>query len=665
MTHHAPTLPTQRLAGVDFPDYSALRMEDWERLMREAMAAAQATWDAGLADERVTWDTTFGALEQGQAQFLAVAGPFSLLVDGGDEQATALHEELSPLQAEARVRQLANPQFAQRCRDAFDKEFKQWPAYQVRAAQQWLLAMCQTGALLPSDSDRDRLAALAGQMAALEARFFNLNGQACDAVLWFDAQDLAGVDPDRLETGDDGRLGVRMIREPVDAVLADCVVRSTRQTVFQAFERRGSNQDVNGIHTSEVIAELLTLRDEKAKLLGFANFAEMSLSTSMARTPDSANGLLLRTWNSVAPAMVETLDQLEARAIADGLDRLAPWDTFFYLTAAERENKGQATTKTTLGTARTAAFALAKRLFNLDFIPTQAPTPWSNMESWRVERDGVAIGGMLTDFGARASKPSGAWMHLLTAGHVQYGNTLPVVANTCNYGVDGDATLLSGADVQTLFHEFGHALHGLLGRTQLPSQCGTNTLQDWVELPSQLLENWAMDPQCAAELGLPAGSAGERGGAAEQATKARYLQSAVLDMTLHSQGLGGKTLEAFEQSVLEDMGADPRLSPWHSLSHFSHLFSSEAYAAGYYGYLWAEALDADVFQWAQQAGPMDRSTGQALEEAIYARGDEVEPQKLFSTLVGRLPTPDALLGRLGVANDAVTLEPKVSRAPRP
>ena len=184
--------------------------------------------------------------------------------------------------------------------------------------------------------------------------------------------------------------------------------------------------------------------------------------------------------------------------------------------------------------------------------------------------------------------------------------------------------------------------------THLPSACGTNTLHDWVELPSQLLENWAVDKECAKELGLPEGAGGQNGGLTDQFQKARYLQSAMLDLAIHSEGLGQEDLAGFEKKILTQMGADERITPWHRLPHFSHLFSGDMYSAGYYAYLWAEALDADVFQRVKKEDPMSRSTGSRLERYIYASGDEQDPVELFEALMGRAPDPEALVRRLGV-----------------
>lgn len=640
-----PQLPTRFFGAVRFPDYTALSIQDWEARLREALTESERIWEEGRT-ARTSFDTTFGALERSMAVGQAVFGPFALLVDGGDEAAMNLNEQLAPEVAKLSARQLSDPVFAAKCQDVYDREHTQWPDYQVRAAEQWLLQMRLKGALLPSDEARERLAQIAGETAALEAQFQKLYGQACDAMVWLDPSALEGVNANALVQGEDGRMGVRLIREPVEAVLEQCHVRQTRKLVLEAFNNRCTANDVAGVDTQSIIEDLLRLRQEKAELLGFANFAELNMASTMAGHPKAANALIQRTWEAVADSASRHMDEIETLAKADGCDRLEPWDSLYYIRQAEsaQQEEGE---RPTMAQVRTAVFTMAKKLFDLDFEQVDVGTPWPGMHAWLVKRNGQAIGGLFTDFAARPGKPSGAWMHALVLGHSEYGNVWPVVANTCNFG-EGEDARLSAQDVRTVFHEFGHGLHGLLGRTRLPSQSATNTLHDWVELPSQLLENWTTNDECLAELGLPAGCGGKSGGRAEQIFKMRYMQAVIQDMAVHTRGLEGLTPHEFADKVIDEHGADRRVVAWHRLPHFSHLFSGEAYAAGYYGYLWAEVLDADVFQWAQRAGPMERNTGEALERYIYARGDEVDPQSLFRSLVGRDPDPNALSTRLGV-----------------
>lgn len=644
---HTVRIPTKTIEGVQFPDYQAITLADWERYIGQAIEGTKHIWEQAKADPNLTLDSTFLALERCHSVLTDVMGPFALLVDGGNEEAMVLYEKFSGTLAQINVQHMSDPVFASRCQKLFDEQGKDWPEHQKRAAEQWLLQMRLTGSLLETDTQREKLGAIAGELAELESRFQQLNGKACDGMLWLDENQLRGVDVQALEKGEGenaGKFGVRMIREPVELVLGTCEVRDTRKAVFQAFENRGTKDDITGTYTGDVIERILVLRQEKAELLGFANYAELKLAGTMAKTPEAANELLERTWNIVAPAGKGLIENIKAAAKEDRVE-LEPWDTIYYAARVEGENKDTGP-KATLGQTREAIFKLANTLFGLSFEKVDVACPWDGMACWLVRREGQAIGGLFTDFSARAGKPSGAWMHLLFEGHRLDGGQLPVVANTSNFG-EGDDAEMSAMDVRTAFHEFGHGLHGLLGRTNLPSQCGTNTLHDWVELPSQLLENWAVDQGPA--LGLPKGSAGHDGSQADQIMKVRYLQSAVLDMKLHTQGLGGKSIAQFESEVLEGMGADPLISPWHRLSHFSHLFSGDQYASGYYAYLWAEALDADVYQRARKEDPLSPHTGKRLEEFIYSAGDERHPQELFGQFMGRDPDPMALIRRLGLA----------------
>lgn len=644
-------LPVREIEGVEFPDYGQISMENWSEMIERAMEQAEQIWKEARDSEIVNLSTTFMALERSHAAVQRVLGPFALLVDGGDQQAGLIHEKVAGKLAQAQVRHLSDPKFAARCQDALSRLGGQWPKHQRRAAEMWLLQMRLNGSLLENDEARARLGEIASRSAELESQFQQMISQSCNGEEIFTEKQLDGVDVSKLPKTAGGEYIIRMIREPVDLVLESCRVRSTRERVMKSFEARGTPGDIMGVDTGKIIEELLELRSEKAQLLGFENYAELKLAETMARTPQAAQELLLKTWNAIEPGLGRIIEDIQAMASEDGIDQIMAWDTAFYAKKIQDE-AGQVEDGATLGQTRRAMLELAERLFGLSFEPVDVSCPWEGMAGWIVRRDGNAIGGMLTDFMEREGKPSGAWMHLLLEGHKMGKGQLPVVANTCNFGGRGDEAKLSPMEVRTAFHEFGHALHGLLGRTHLPSQSGTNTLHDWVELPSQLLENWVMDEQCTRELGLPDGVGGSGGGVAELIQKARYLQSAMLDLEIHTNGTGSMILADFEKGVLREMRADECITPWHRLSHFSHLFSGDMYSAGYYAYLWAEVLDADVFQRSKKEDPLARSTGERLERYIYSAGDEHDPAELFEALMGRKPDPAELLRRMGLEEKA-------------
>ena len=632
------------ISGIAFPNYTQISMGDWEAKLEETLVEQATIWNAARNSE-FNYENTFGALERCTATSSKYFGPFALLVDGGNEDAMALYEKIAPKAATLSAEQLSDPVFARRCQDIFNRDHSSWPDYKQRAARQWLTQMQLTGALLPEDK-RKRLTKIAGELSEKEALFQKMYGEACDMTLWLQKEALNGADISQMPVRDDGCIGVRLIREPVEEILEHCHVRETRRFVLDQFNKRGTAQDLGGNDTQSVIEDILRLRQEKADLLGYATFADLNMVNTMAENPSAAQSLIDRTWHSVADSASKHIDAIEVLAKDEGLDHLESWDTLYYLKKFEQAET-QAEQPTVAQTLK-AAFTLAERLFGLTFERVDMPAVWPGAKTWTVSRGGEVIGGMFTDFAARAGKPSGAWMHHLIAGHLEYGNTSPVVAMTCNFG-DGETDPLSAQGVRTLFHEFGHALHGLLGRTHLPSQSGTNTLHDWVELPSQLLENWTTDDDCLVALGLPAGCGGKSGGRDEQIYKMRYMQAVIQDMAVHTRGLEGLTPDAFSDKVIDEHQSDRRVIAWHRLPHFSHLFSGSSYAAGYYGYLWAEVLDADVFTWVKQNGALDRQTGEALETFLYGRGDEQHPSELFRKLVGRDPDPNALVNRLGVA----------------
>ena len=640
---------------VVFPDYSK-SIPEWEKSMRDGIEEAVRIWETARASGLTDYENTFGALERLRYQMMEPFNAFSILADGGHSEARDLHEKIAPVLAEANARIVSDPVFAKMCKTHFDEHADQMLPHLRRHAEQSLLDMRLSGALLESDDDRKRLLDIAGQLASLEAKFQGMCSEIGNTRLYYNEDRLPGVDLSQFTKEEDGRYSLRLIREPVDNILSTCHDRKTREEVFRAFEGRGSSKDQAGINTNNVIENIITLRQEKAKLLGFENFSELKLAGTMAGTPEKAMNLIKHTWDSINYSVNGILDILSEMAHDDGIE-LEPWDTFYYfqktLDRKSTQSLNKEEVRPTIAEARNAMFHLANSLFGLDFTKTETHTPFEGMDAWLVWRDGEQVGGFLTDFSAREGKPNGAWMHPLVEGHKMGEGRLPVVANTCNFG-GGDDTRLSATELRTMFHEFGHALHGLLGRTHLASQAATNTLHDWVELPSQLFENWVSNPHYCVGLGLHREAGGGEDMFNDQLQKYRYLQSAMIDMSVHLSGLGDLDPETFGVSVLSENGSDKRLSPWHNINHFSHLFSSDQYASGYYAYLWAEVLDADVFRAITPMGVFNRNTGRLLEKYIYGAGDEVAPEELFRSVVGRDPTPDAMIARLGIPKPTFT-----------
>ena len=391
----------------------------------------------------------------------------------------------------------------------------------------------------------------------------------------------------------------------------------------------------------------------------------------MAKTPEAALGLLRRVW---APAREQA--QREAAALQDiiaaegGNFALEPWDWRYY---AEKRRKalydideGELKPYLPLEAMIAAAFDVAHRLFGLSFVEARDIALYhADARAWTVlGRSGEPIALFIGDYFARPAKRSGAWMSALRDQQKLDGKILPIVVNVTNFarGGAGEACLLSIDEAHTLFHEFGHALHGMLSDVTYPLLAGTHVATDFVEFPSQLYEHWLTRPEtlrrfarhCVTGEPMPEALI-ERLHAARRFNQGfatvEYAASALVDMELHLQGDPSEIdVAAFEASELAGIGMPAAVAPRHSAPHFQHVFSGEGYAAGYYSYLWSEILDADGFEAFEESGDVfDPALAERLERFVYAAGNLREPGAAYRAFRGRDPEPDALLRKRGLA----------------
>ena len=349
---------------------------------------------------------------------------------------------------------------------------------------------------------------------------------------------------------------------------------------------------------------------------------------------------------------------------------LAPWDWRYYADQlrSRRCAVDEAAIKPYLALDRMieAAFYTAERLFGLRFTPRADVPVWHpDVRVWQVrDSDGAEIGLFFGDYFARASKQSGAWMTSLREQEKLAGDIRPLIVNVCNFAkaADGEPTLLGFEEARTLFHEFGHALHGLLSAVTYPQISGTNVATDFVELPSQLYEHWLEQPEVLRRFArhyqtgapmpedllqrlLAARNFNQGFGTVE------YLASAFADLDFHSLGSPGTIdASAFESNVLSRIGMPEEIVMRHRPPHFGHVFSGGGYAAAYYSYMWSEVLDADAFEAFEEAGDIfDPATAQRLRETIYAAGGARDPADAYKAFRGRLPSAEALLRKRGLA----------------
>jgi peptidyl-dipeptidase Dcp len=468
---------------------------------------------------------------------------------------------------------------------------------------------------------------------------------------------------------------VTLSRSTVEPFLQFSDRRDLREKVFRGFVMRGDNGGATD--NKAIIAEMVRLRAERAQLLGYADFAHYRLDDAMAKTPGEVRALLDAVWMPARNSALADRDAMQALVQEEGGNfKLEPWDWRYYAEKLRRRvcNFDEAAIKPylSLDLMIEAAFYTAQRLFGLQFAPAPDVPVWHpDVRVWRVsDAEGNEIGLFFGDYFARGSKRSGAWMTALRD-QQKLANYTPLIVNICNFAMApaGQPTLLSFEDARTLFHEFGHALHGLLSSVTYPTISGTNVATDFVELPSQLYEHWLQQPQVLRrfarhyQTGAPMPEELlQRLVAARNFNKGfatvEYIASATADLDLHSLPRAkddDRALDpsAFEAQSLDRMDMPDEIVMRHRLPHFAHIFAGGGYAAGYYSYMWSEVLDADAFSAFEETGDIfDPATAKRLRQSIYAAGGLQQPADAYKAFRGRLPTADALLRKRGfVAQD--------------
>jgi peptidyl-dipeptidase Dcp len=667
------------------PPFDAVRAEHFEPAFEVAQAEHLAELEAiTLEPQPPSFDNTIAAFDRSGRLLDRIEGLFHNLTSSETSPAlqAAQMRLAKVLSAHSSAVFMNRALFARIDALHAQRETLGLSPEQRRVLERFHIDFVRAGAKLEGAAQK-RYAEVMARLAELTTRFGQnvlADESSFQLILKTDAE-AAGL-PDfvraattqaALDRGIEEGLLVTLSRSHVVPFLTFSERRDLREQAWRAWTTRGEHA---GPHDNRAIArEILALRREQARLHGSASYADYALADTMAGSQAAVTALLAQVWEPAKARAAEELESLKALALSRGENlRLEPWDWRYYAEKLRqvRYALDEATVKPYFPLSRMveAAFDCAQRLFGISFTPkpdVAAYHPDVKVYEVRAADDSL-IGVFLHDNFARSSKRSGAWMSSFRKqsrnGDAGTGSVLPIVINNNNFakGGEGEPTLLSFDDATTLFHEFGHGLHGLLSNVTYERLSGTSVLRDFVELPSQIFEHWLAEPEVLKRharhyrTGEPIPDA-----LVEKLHNARffnqgyetvrYTASALVDMAAHALTADeAPDVVDFERGELERIGAPAVVGMNHRMTHFQHLFAGSGYAAGYYVYLWAEVLDADGYGAFTEAGdPFDQAVAQRLRQFIYSSGNSLEPSQAYRAFRGRAPTVQPMLKQRGLA----------------
>jgi peptidyl-dipeptidase Dcp len=466
-------------------------------------------------------------------------------------------------------------------------------------------------------------------------------------------------------------------RSSVDPFLTYSSNRELREKAWRMFINRGDNGDEHD--NNATITEILQLRAERAKLLGYATHAHWRLENAMAKTPENAMELMMQVWKPAVARVHEEVADMQALADKEGAKiKIEPWDYRYYAekvrTARYDLDQNEVKQYLQLEKLREGIFWVAGELFNFNFTPAaNVPVVHPDVRVWEVTDKTTKrhIGLWYFDPYARAGKRSGAWMNAYRSQERVDGEITTIVSNNANFvkGKPGEPLLISWDDALTMFHEFGHALHGLNSNVTYPSLSGTAVARDYVEFPSQLLEHWLSTPEVLQRFAvhyqtgkpIPQSLVERIKRAAtfnEGFITVEYLSAALVDMKLHLAGDKKIDADAFEKATLAELGMPDEIVMRHRTPQFMHVFSSDSYSAGYYSYLWSDVLTADAYgAFVEAGGPYDHKIAERLRKYIFSVGNTVDPAEAYRSFRGRDPRTEALMKKRGFSGTEVKTAP--------
>lgn len=659
------------------PPFDRVQVKDFKPALETAMNEYR-TEIVAIADNTApaTFDNTIVALEKAGRTFSRVNAIFGIWSSNmSSPEFQKVEQEMAPVLAAFQDEIVQNAKLFKRIETVDQSEEKA----KLNPEQKRLLWLDMNNFVLQgarlNAEQKARVKEINQRLAALSTQFSQnlLGDEETDALVIDKESDLAGLPQSLIDAAaaegerrnQKGHWIISNTRSSMEPFLTYAENRALREKAFRIWSSRGDQS--NSHNNNKIVAETLKLRTERAKILGYPTYAHWHLVDSMAKDPKAAMDLMMKVWQPAVAAVKKEVADMQSIVDAEhGGFKIQPWDYRYYMERVRRAKYdldfNQVKPYLQLDNIREAMFWMAKELYGLKFVKlNDVPVYYKTVSVYKVlGKNGKQVGLWYFDPYARAGKNSGAWMNAYREQYRLKGQApvTTIVSNNANFiqGKPGEPVLISWDDAVTMFHEFGHALHGLNSDVTYPSLSGTNVPRDYVEFPSQLHEHFVETPQVLRFLKNAKGVAlpKELITKIEKAktfnsgfTTVEFLASAIVDMKLH---LATDKVDpaSFEKKTLAELGMPSEIIMRHRIPQFGHLFSSEGYAAGYYGYLWAQVLDNDAYEAFTEAGnPYDKAVARRLHDDIMSVGNTIDPQTGYRQFRGRDAKIDALLRERG------------------
>ena len=659
------------------PPFEKIEFSHYEPAFEEGMKQHLSDIDSIAANkEQPTFENTIAELERSGKTLDKVSSVFfNLLGSNTSDEMDALAVKISPILSSHNDSILLNTDLFNRIKTLHEqKESLGLTTEQARLLDETYKRFVRSGANL-SNSEMKRLVDINSFLSTLSVKFHqNVLKETNDFSLVIENEDeLEGLPEEEIRQaalladseGHNGKWVFKPTRVSMYPFLTYSTQRELREELYNSYIQRGDND--NEYDNKSIIAEMLALRKEKAKLMGFDSHADYVLDNTMAKTTSRVDDLLEKIWNpGIAKAKSEADDMQNLIKEEGGNFELAAWDWWFYSEKIRQQkyNFTEEEVKPYFSEDKVlqGAFEVASKLFEITFIERDdLPKYRENIRSFEVlDKQKEVIGIFYTDFTLRPNKGGGAWMSTFRSQSKFDGREIPIVVNVCNFPPENEdgVSLLSFEQVETLFHEFGHGLHGLLSDANYPSLSGTSVTRDYVEFPSQMMENWAREPEVIKTFALhykteePIPDAllekiSEAGTFNEGFETSEYVAAAYLDMAYHNSEEDIKDIDKFEDDTLAELGLIPQIESRYRSTYFGHIFAG-GYSSGYYSYLWTEVLEADAFEPFREKGLFDKETASKLKEYVYASGNTEDLMTQYINYRGSEPTIEPLLKKRGL-----------------